>query len=99
MRISSDYNRSQAARLLSAADLFVTTVNRCAEAVPLKLLPATVSRDITVGVMLDRVPTEAEVEVSADPRSLLPKEGLGAAGLFTASETRFDCLGELRLAI
>lgn len=93
----SDDNRRLAGQLLAAADLwvFVTTANRYADAVPWKLLLDASSRDIMVAVVLDRVPAEAEAEVSADLRALLQKEGLGDAGLFIVPETDLDHLGML----
>ncbi|WP_461190393.1 dynamin family protein [Arthrobacter sp. Z4-13] len=96
----SDDNRKLAAQLLAAADLwiFVTTANRYADAVPWKLLLDAASRDIMVAVVLDRVPPEAETEVSEDLRSLLDREGLGAAQLFIIPETPLDPLGMLPAA-
>jgi hypothetical protein len=93
----SDDNRRLAGQLLAAADLwvFVTTANRYADAVPWKLLLNAASRDIMVAVVLDRVPQEAEAEVSADLRALLQQEGLGNAGLFIVRETPLDDLGML----
>nr|WP_255768355.1 dynamin family protein [Pseudarthrobacter sulfonivorans] len=93
----SDDNRRLAGQLLAAADLwvFVTTANRYADAVPWKLLLNASSRDIMVAVVLDRVPAEAEAEVSADLRGLLQKEGLGEARLFVVRETDLDGLGML----
>jgi energy-coupling factor transporter ATP-binding protein EcfA2 len=93
----SDDNRRLAGQLLAAADLwvFVTTANRYADAVPWKLLLDASSRDIMVAVVLDRVPADAEAEVSADLRALLQKEGLGAAGLFIVPEADLDSLGML----
>jgi energy-coupling factor transporter ATP-binding protein EcfA2 len=93
----SDDNRRLAGQLLAAADLwvFVTTANRYADAVPWKLLLDAASRDIMVAVVLDRVPAEAEAEVSADLRGLLQKEGLGAARVFVVPETDLDGLGML----
>ncbi len=93
----SDDNRRLAAQLLAAADLwvFVTTANRYADAVPWKLLLNAASRDIMVAVVLDRVPPGAEEEVSEDLRSLLDREGLGAAQLFVIPETSLDPLGML----
>ncbi|MET4588691.1 energy-coupling factor transporter ATP-binding protein EcfA2 [Arthrobacter sp. 754] len=93
----SDDNRRLAGQLLAAADLwvFVTTANRYADAVPWKLLLNAASRDIMVAVVLDRVPQEAEAEVSADLRALLQQEGLGGAGLFIVRETYLDDLGML----
>ncbi|BAS09554.1 ABC transporter protein [Arthrobacter sp. Hiyo4] len=93
----SDDNRRLAGQLLAAADLwvFVTTANRYADAVPWRLLLDASSRDIMVAVVLDRVPAEAEAEVSADLRALLRQEGLGDAGLFIVPETDLDHLGML----
>ncbi|HEY9357686.1 MAG TPA: dynamin family protein [Arthrobacter sp.] len=93
----ADENRRLAGQLLAAADLwvFVTTANRYADAVPWKLLLDAASRDILVAVVLDRVPAGAEAEVSADLRSLLSREGLGAAALFIVAETDLDPLGML----
>jgi hypothetical protein len=93
----SDDNRKLASQLLAAADLwvFVTTANRYADAVPWKLLLNAASRDIMVGVVLDRVPPGAEEEVSEDLRSLLDREGLGAAQLFVIPETTLDPMGML----
>ena len=93
----SDDNRRLAGQLLAAADLwvFVTTANRYADAVPWKLLLDAASRDILVAVVLDRVPAEAEAEVSADLRALLGREGLGSASLFIVPEAVLDPLGML----
>ncbi len=93
----SDDNRKLAAQLLAAADLwiFVTTANRYADAVPWKLLLNAASRDIMVAVVLDRVPPEAEAEVSEDLRNLLDREGLAAAQLFIIPEAMLDPLGML----
>jgi energy-coupling factor transporter ATP-binding protein EcfA2 len=93
----SDDNRRLARQLLAAADLwvFVTTANRYADAVPWKLLLDAASRDILVAVVLDRVPAEAEAEVSADLRTMLRREGLGSAALFIVPEAVLDPLGML----
>jgi energy-coupling factor transporter ATP-binding protein EcfA2 len=93
----SDDNRRLARQLLAAADLwvFVTTANRYADAVPWKLLLDAASRDILVAVVLDRVPAEAEAEVSADLRTMLRREGLGSAGLFIVPEAVLDPFGML----
>ncbi|TQJ60665.1 dynamin family protein [Arthrobacter sp. SLBN-83] len=93
----SDQNRLLAGQLLAAADLwvFVTTANRYADAVPWKLLLDAASRDITVAVVLDRVPLGAEAEVSQDLRGLLDREGLSASRLFVIQETVLDQGGML----
>lgn len=93
----SDENRRLAGQLLAAADLwiFVTTANRYADAVPWQLLLNAAARDITVAVVLDRVPAGAEEEVSADLRRLLDSEGLAGARLFVIPEARLDERGML----
>jgi hypothetical protein len=93
----SDENRRLAGQLLAAADLwiFVTTANRYADAVPWKLLLNAASRDIMVAVVLDRVPPAAEAEVSEDLRSMLAREGLGAARLFVIPEVHLGGSGML----
>jgi hypothetical protein len=93
----SDGNRKLAGQLLAAADLwvFVTTANRYADAVPWKLLLDAASRDITVAVVLDRVPPAAEAEVRVDLQAMLEREGLGTARLFVVPELGLDELGML----
>ncbi|SEI57332.1 Dynamin family protein [Arthrobacter sp. yr096] len=93
----SDDNRRLAGQLLAAADLwvFVTTANRYADAVPWRLLLDAASRDITVVVVLDRVPPAAENEVRTDLQSMLDRQGLGAAKLFVVPESPLDDLGML----
>ncbi len=93
----SDDNRRLAGQLLAAADLwvFVTTANRYADAVPWRLLLDAASRDITVAVVLDRVPAAAEDEVKTDLQSMLDRQGLGAAKLFVVPESDLDGLGML----
>ncbi|MEE1620757.1 dynamin family protein [Zafaria sp. J156] len=85
----SDGNRRLARQLLAAADLwlFVTTANRYADAVPWALLKDAAARDITVAVVLDRIPPGVEDEVADDLRAMLAAQGLGAAKLFTVPET------------
>ncbi|MFF1829756.1 dynamin family protein [Paenarthrobacter sp. NPDC058040] len=93
----SDQNRRLAGQLLAAADLwiFVTTANRYADAVPWRLLLDAAARDITVAVVLDRVPPAAEAEVRDDLQAMLARQGLGAAQLFVVHETVLDDLGML----
>lgn len=93
----SDDNRQLAGQLLAAADLwlFVTTANRYADAVPWKLLLDAASRDITVVVILDRVPPGAEEEIAVDLQEMLSREGLSQAKLFVIPETPLDELGML----
>ncbi|BCW40969.1 ABC transporter [Arthrobacter sp. StoSoilB3] len=93
----SDDNRRLAGQLLAAADLwiFVTTANRYADAVPWRLLLDAASRDITVAVVLDRVPPAAEDEVRTDLQAMLDRQGLGEAKLFVVPESALDGLGML----
>ncbi|MFJ6456964.1 dynamin family protein [Paenarthrobacter sp. NPDC091669] len=93
----SDDNRRLAGQLLAAADLwvFVTTANRYADAVPWRLLLDAASRDITVAVVLDRVPPAAEDEVRTDLKAMLDRQGLSGAELFVVPESALDGLGML----
>ncbi|WP_092917917.1 dynamin family protein [Agrococcus baldri] len=93
----ADENRELAAQLLAAADLwlFGTTANRYADAVPWKLLDDAAARDITVGVVLNRVPAGAEAEVEADLRQMLGLRGLGTAPVFVVTESQLDDRGML----
>ncbi len=93
----SDENRALAKQLLAAADLwiFVTTANRYADAVPWQLLHQAAGRDITLAVVLDRVPEGAEAEVSADLQRMLNEQGLGEARLFVVPESELDEYGML----
>lgn len=96
----ADENRLLAAQLLAAADLwlFATTANRYADAVPWRLLDDAAARDITVGVVLNRVPPGAEGEVEADLRQMLGERGLGAAPVFVVTESPLDDRGMLPAA-
>ncbi|WP_218713737.1 dynamin family protein [Arthrobacter sp. BF1] len=93
----SDDNRQLAGQLLAAADLwlFVTTANRYADAVPWKLLLDAASRDITVAIILDRVPPGAEQEIADDLHAMLNREGLSGAQLFVVPEATLNELGML----
>src|SRR4029453_9443778 len=93
----SDDNRRLAGQLLAAADLwlFVTTANRYADAVPWRLLVDAASRDITVAVVLDRVPPSAEEEVRTDLERMLRQEGLGGSRLFVVPESGLTAEGML----
>lgn len=96
----ADENRELAAQLLAAADLwlFSTTANRYADAVPWKLLDDAAARDITVGVVLNRVPPGAEAEIERDLRQMLAERGLGSAPVFVVPETPLDERGMLPAA-
>ena len=84
----AEQNRALANQLLSAADLwlFVTTANRYADAVPWRLLDEAAARDITVGVVLNRVPEGSAAEVREDLDRMLRDRGLGGAPVFTVHE-------------
>ncbi len=93
----ADENRALAAQLLAAADLwlFVTTANRYADAVPWRLLEGAAARQITVGVVLNRVPPGALDDVLPDLRDMLTERGLADAPVFSIDEQPLDELGML----
>ncbi|GAA3693085.1 dynamin family protein [Zhihengliuella alba] len=93
----ADENRRLAGQLLAAADLwlFVTTANRYADAVPWELLDEAAGRDITVGVVLDRVPEGAAAEIRPHLQSMLTGHGLAQARLFVVQESQVDEHGML----
>ncbi|NKX55381.1 dynamin family protein [Arthrobacter mobilis] len=93
----SDANRKLAGQLLAAADLwlFVTTANRYADAAPWELLLEAARRNITVAVVLDRVPEGVEEEIRPDLAGMLEREGLGGAPLFVVPEAALDARGML----
>jgi hypothetical protein len=93
----ADENRALAAQLLAAADLwlFVTTANRYADAVPWRLLDDAAARSVTVGVVLNRVPSGAVHDVLPDLTAMLADRGLGAAPVFVIEEQPLDELGML----
>lgn len=93
----ADENRLLAGQLLAAADLwlFVTTANRYADAVPWRLLDDAAGRDITVGIVLNRVASEAAAEVETDLRRMLAAKGLATAPVFVVHETALDADGML----
>lgn len=95
----ADENRALAAQLLAAADLwvFVTTANRYADAVPWSLLQDAAGRDITVAVVLDRVPEAHASEIERDLRDMLTERGLHGAPVFVVPELPLDALGMLPL--
>lgn len=82
-------NRDLATELLAAADLwlFVTTAARYADAVPWDLLHEAVERGTSVAIVLDRVPSEAVVEIRSHLAGMLREQGLGEAPLFTVVES------------
>ncbi|MDO4244325.1 MAG: dynamin family protein [Actinomyces sp.] len=90
-------NRSLAAALLAAADLwlFVTTAARYADAVPWEHLRAAADRDIVAAVVLNRVPPGAAGQVETDLRRRLDRAGLDHAPVLTLPETGLDDEGLL----
>jgi len=85
-------NRALAAQLLAAADawLFVTTAARYADAVPWELLQAARERGTALALVLDRVPADAEDEVTAHLREMLGARGLGGTELLVVPESRLE---------
>ncbi len=94
--VSAD-NRRLAKQLLQVADLwlFVTTANRYADAVPWELLNEAVARDITIAVILNRVPEGSEDEIEEDLRRMLHDAGIEPAHLLTVTEQEVDESGLL----
>lgn len=90
-------NRELARQLLRAADLwlFVTTANRYADAVPWEVLRTAAERDVTVDVVMNRVPDAPGVaeELSADLRTMLERHGIDAERLLLVPETVLDAEG------
>ncbi|GAA3832524.1 dynamin family protein [Streptomyces phyllanthi] len=81
-------NRTLAAELISAADIWimVTTAARYADAVPWHLLRTAKEHRATLVTVLDRVPHQVVSEVSRQYGALLTKAGLGEAPRFTVPE-------------
>jgi hypothetical protein len=73
-------NRALANQLLAAADawLFVTTALRYADAVPWEFLHDARDRGTALSVVLNRVPDDAEREVTSHMREMLREQGLDA---------------------
>ena len=88
----SDDNRALAGQLLNAADLwiFVTSANRYVDALPWELLTDAGVRDITVCVVLNRVPPGAELDIVPDLRRLLAEKNLDPALLHVFNETELN---------
>ena len=90
-------NRELARQLLRAADLwlFVTTANRYADAVPWEVLRTAAERDVTVDVVMNRVPEAPGVaeELSGDLRAMLERQGIDPDHLLLVPETRLDADG------
>ncbi|MZD03746.1 ATP-binding protein [Streptomyces sp. SID5785] len=81
-------NRVLAARLISAADVWVmvTTASRYADAVPWRMLRTAKEYNASLVTVLDRVPHQVLTEVSQQYGALLTKAGLGEVPLYTVPE-------------
>ena len=92
-------NRELARQLLRAADLwlFVTTANRYADAVPWEVLRTAAERDVTVDVVMNRIPEGPGVaeELAEDLRGMLEHNGIEVSRLFLVAETELDETGML----
>ena len=92
-----EQNRTLAAELLAAADLwlFVTSAARYADQVPWDFLRAAAERSTAVAVVLDRTPPEAVDEVSGHLARMLTSRGLRDSPLFVVEEGKVDSDGLL----
>ena len=90
-------NRTLAAQLLSAADLwlFVTSAARYADAVPWDYLLQAAQRSAAVAVVVDRVPPAAMSAVPEHLAHMMTDRGLGESPLFAVPETVTDDQGLL----
>jgi hypothetical protein len=81
-------NRTLAAQLLAAADLwlFVTSAARYADQVPWDFLRKAADRSAAVAIVLDRTPPEAIDTVSTHLARMLASRGLRDSPLFTVTE-------------
>lgn len=93
----SQENRELAGQLLNAADLwiFVTTANRYADALPWDLLVEAGARDITVCVVLNRVPENAFSEIVPDLSRMLDEKNLDSSRLHVIPEVALDDQGRI----
>ena len=90
-------NRTLAAQLLAAADLwlFVTSAARYADQVPWDFLRAAAERSAAVAIVLDRIPPGAEDEVAGHLQQMLQQRGLERSPLFSVTEGPVDEAGLL----
>jgi hypothetical protein len=90
-------NRTLAAQLLAAADLwlFVTSAARYADQVPWDFLKQAADRSAAVAIVLDRTAPEAVQEVSGHLARMLTARGLRDSPLFTVTEGSVDEQGLL----
>jgi hypothetical protein len=85
-------NRTLAAQLLAAADLwlFVTSAARYADQVPWGFLKQAAERSTAVAIVLDRTPPEAIDTVAAHLARMLASRGLKDSPLFVVTEATVD---------
>ena len=85
-------NRTLAAQLLAAADLwlFVTSAARYADQVPWDFLRQAAERSAAVAIVLDRTPREAAETVPTHLARMLASRGLKDSPLFVVSEGPVD---------
>jgi hypothetical protein len=90
-------NRTLAAQLLAAADLwlFVTSAARYADQVPWDFLKSAALRNTAIAIVLDRTTPEAIQEVGVHLTRMLESRGLGDSTLFTVPESVVDSDGLL----
>ncbi len=83
-----EQNRTLAAQLLAAADLwlFVTSAARYADQVPWDFLRRAAERSAAVAIVLDRTPDDAVETVAAHLGRMLASRGLKDSPLFTVTE-------------
>ncbi len=96
-----DRNRTLAAQLLAAADLwlFVTSAARYADQVPWDFLRQAAERSAAVAIVLDRTPPTAVAEVSGHLARMLTSRGLRDSPLFTVTESPLDARGLLPASV
>jgi hypothetical protein len=92
-----EQNRTLAAQLLGAADLwlFVTSAARYADQVPWEFLKQAADRSAAVAIVLDRTAPSAVTEVSAHLARMLTARGLRDSPLFIITEGDVDDEGLL----
>ncbi|MFL6023490.1 MAG: ABC transporter [Marmoricola sp.] len=92
-----EQNRTLAAQLLGAADLwlFVTSAARYADQVPWDFLQSAADRSAAVAIVLDRTRPEAIEEVSTHLARMMSARGLRDSPLFVVPEGEVDEAGLL----
>ncbi|MCG7427971.1 dynamin family protein [Helcobacillus sp. ACRRO] len=93
-------NRELAGQLLRAADLwiFVTTAHRYADAVPWDVLSQAAARDITVSLVMNRIPNQPGVaeELGGHLQEMMAERGVDAATVFRIHEAPLTDDGLIR---